>query len=339
MAASLAERLRKRQEDAAALLKTAGIEDVSVDGAGDKTHGANPEALQSSQMDGIIDADVTAEGQMQPGAASNVMETSPTEATETSIGNTTTNSDSSAAGELNASKGEVTKADLDAIDKKASALENYAKDIIEEMTRNAMNVFGKQASAATSDLEQAQDCLQKLADAGDPAAQHMLDFQASYMLGMQKKANDLAAAVGENASPEEIMAAEEALNAGALEDPESVLAEEGDVDAAALEEAAIEAVLDVAEIIQEENPEMSDEEALLQAQDQVADAIATTDAQQLIGAMDENGEYVVDDAAAEDAVGEMVKSASAYPFRDALCERFNACRGLDPRAFAERVMR
>jgi hypothetical protein len=61
------------------------------------------------------------------------------------------------------------------------------------------------------------------------------------------------------------------------------------------------------------------------------------DAQQAIGAVDENGEYAVSDEDAAEAVENMTKTASAFPLRDALCSRFNATFGLSPEAFAHRL--
>lgn len=347
----IAQKLRDRMSSVQGLLKTAGIEEVTTDSAGKKETGATAEALQEGAVSGIVDANVTAEGEQQPGSASNVMESSPTEATETPIAATSTNEDINAAAELNASKGEVVAEDLPAIEKQASALKEAGKAILAGLTDE---MFEKKASA--EDLT-ADQLLHKMADAGDPIAQYMIDYQASFALGMQKKANDIAAMVGENASPEEVAQAEEMLNQTAAEDPAAILTdanEEENTDmnpqdfseeemaqleglGAEVEAEAQEAVLDLADVLLEADPELDEPTAIQIAQEEVADALATMAAGQDIGATDEEGNYLVDDATAAEAVDAMAKTASAHPYRDAICAHLNARIGLDPSAFAERL--
>ena len=346
----------------AELLKTAGLEEVSTDSAGKVEHGADAEALQDGTASGVTDAKMTAEGEQQPGSASDVMKSSPTEATASTIAPTTTNEDTDAKKELNAAKGEVVADDLKEIEKQASVVLDAAHEIVEFLTSAA---FQKQASEQVeTEMNPYQNgvaaakLLSKMASAGDPAAQSILDYQASFLAGMQKKANDVAALVGENSSPEDVAAAEEALNQAAMEDPSAIMedaegaeegaeaeGEEGGEDEEALlqqvgaeaEQEAQELVLDYADAILEANPEMDEESALQQAQEEVADAIATVVLQQQAGDVDENGQPAMSDEELGEAVEEMGKTASAHPDRDALCATLNERIGLDPSAFAHRL--
>lgn len=343
----IAQKLQAKLEQTKALLKTAGIEEVSADSAGKKETGATAESLQEGAVSGIVDANVVAEGTDQPGAKSNIMNSSPTEATETPIASTPTNEDQDAASVLNASKGEVVAEDLPAIEKSASALKLRGRQIIANLSDDMLS---KSASALDTD-----QLLYKMASEGNVAAQYMLDYQASFNLGMQKKANDIAAMVGEDASPEEVAQAEELLNQTAAEDPSAILTDanneeiEGmDIDneelmaqmeglGAEVESEAQEAVLDLADVLLEADPELDEPKAIQIAQEEVADALATMAAGQDIGATDENGEYLVPDEEAAEAVDAMAKTASAHPYRDAICAHLNARIGLDPSAFAERL--
>ena len=338
----------------ASLLKRAGLEEVSTDSAGKEEHGADAKALQDGTMSGVVDANVTAGGETQPGGASNIMNSSPTEATASTIAPTTNNEEEeSAAKKLDASKGEVVADDLKEIEKQASIVIGAANEIVNFLTSEA---FQKQASAqmeidmnATQNTALALNMLEKLASAGDPAAQQILDYRASFFAGMQKKANDVEALVGEDASPEEVAAAEDALNEAAMEDPSAIMedgeeGEEGDeedADAKAVgaqaEQEAQDLVLEYADAIMEANPDVQPEEALQMAQEEVADAVATVVLQQQAGDVDENGEPEMSDEELAEATDEMVKSASAHPDRDALCDHINQRIGLDPSAFAQRL--
>ena len=336
----------------AELLKTAGLEEVSTDSAGKVEHGADAEALQNGAASGVTDAKMSAEGEQQPGSASDVMKSSPTEATASTIAPTSTNEDTDAKKELDASKGEVVAEDLKEIEKQANVVIGAAHEIVEFLTSAA---FQKQASEQTeTEMNPYQNgvaavnLLSKMASAGDPAAQSILDYQASFLAGMQKKANDVAALVGDDASPEDVAAAEDALNNAAMEDPSAIMedaegGEDEDEEAvlqqigAESEQEAQELVLDYADAILEANPEMDEESALQQAQEEVADAIATVVLQQQAGAVDENGEPAMSDEELGEAVDEMGKTASAHPDRDALCATLNERIGLDPSAFAHRL--
>ena len=59
--------------------------------------------------------------------------------------------------------------------------------------------------------------------------------------------------------------------------------------------------------------------------------------QQQVGAVDEAGAPVVDDAAAQQLVDELGKTASAHPLRDALTPVVNNMLGLSPEGFAARL--
>lgn len=357
----------------AALLKRAGLEEVSTDSAGKEEHGADAAALQDGTAAGVTDANVTAEGKEQPGGTSDVMKSTPTEATASTIAPTTNNEEEEPAKEkLDASDGKVVADDLKEIEKQANIIKDAAKEIVDFLSSDA---FRKQASEQMEKSmnietsEQALGMLEKLASDGDVAAQQILDYRASFFAGMQKKANDVEALVGEGASPEDIAAAEDALNQAAMEDPYAIMEDAGEAEAAGeaeekegeeekeegeemaeditdedleaigaqAEEAAQELVLDYADEIINANPEIQPEEALQMAQEEVADAVATVVLQQQAGDVDEEGNPVMSDEELSEAAGEMVKSASAHPDRDALCDYINKQIGLDPSAFAKRL--
>ena len=132
--------------------------------------------------------------------------------------------------------------------------------------------------------------------------------------------------------------------ASAEEVPEEGCEECGDTPVDDMSDDEIEVGSAVGELIenlaaklQEEDPEISDDEALEAATDQVADALETVEAQQAIGASDEEGNPVVADEDAAAAVDEMEKSASAYPLRGELTTALNMRLGLSPEAFAARL--
>lgn len=271
--------------------------------------------------------------------------------------------DGEAAAALDIKEGTVTEEDIDVLNKAANAVRSIGARLM-NADAFAMN---KYASAE----DDAVTIMYKRASAGDPSAQACLDWMASFELGMQKKANDMAAAVeATGAEDEESLAGiEDTLNANAMEDPELLGAEgdmdiedlEGDIEnddieglmaeleanpelmaeiqeaGAAIEEAMGEEVEALAEEIMAEDPEVSEEEAYEVAAEHVLDAVETVDAQQLIGAADEDGEPVVSDEDAVAAADEMVKTASAYPLRDVLTARLNARLCLNPEGFAQRL--
>jgi hypothetical protein len=256
---------------------------------------------------------------------------------------------------------EVVQDDVELINKAASAVLEQAANIINMLEEEGEDMINKFASAQ----DDVRTLLLKRASMGDTDAQVICDMVASFEYGMAKKASDLEELAEYTAaeSPEDVADLEEALNAAAVEDPEAALSgedyvgEEGadedyadfedelsDEDLMMLEEElsadteniAQEAILDLAELIVEENPEISDEEALLIAQDQVADAADTVEAEQLLGDMDESGEYAIDDEDAGEVLDNMAKTASAYPLRGILSDHLNTQFGLDPAQFNTR---
>lgn len=252
------------------------------------------------------------------------------------------NADGEAAEVLGVVNKEVTEENVENMNKAANALRLIGQQIAEAQMADFENAMSKQAS----DID-FEDMLVKHASEGDPRAQFVAELLASYQYGMMKKASDLDE-MGV-ATPEEAAIADEALNAAAAENPEAFMADlEGeDADpellAAAQEEAAMvegevqEAILDVAEQILDTDPSVSEEEAVAAAQEAVVDALQMVDAQQAIGAVDDNGEYAVSDEDAANAVDNMTKTASDFPLRDALVGRFNATFGLSPESFAHRL--
>ena len=251
--------------------------------------------------------------------------------------------DGEAADVLGVVNKEVTKENVENMNKAANALRAIGQRIATAQMADFEDAMNKYASA-----EDFENMLAKRASAGDPHAQFVTDLIASYQLGMAKKASDIEE-MGAT-TPEEVAIAEDALNAAAVENPEALMSDlsgEEEIDpelmaalqeeSAAIEGEVQEAILDVAEEILDTDPSVSEEEAVAAAQEAVADALQLVDAQQAIGAVDDNGEYVVSDADAAAAVDEMTKTASAFPLRDTLVGRFNATFGLSPEAFAHRL--
>lgn len=258
---------------------------------------------------------------------------------------------------------EVTKDDVELINKAASAVFEQAATIINMLEEEGIDMMNKFASAQ----DDVRTMLWKRASAGDADAQVLCDMIASYEYGMAKKASDLEglAEYTDAQSPEEVAELENALNEAAVEDPEGALddtdvedyedveggedvedveGELSDEELAELEEEmsadteniAQEAVIELAEIILDEHPEMDEEEALLIAQDHVADAVDTVEAEQLLGDVDETGEYAIDDEDAGEVLDNMAKTASAYPLRGILADHLNVQFGLDPEQFNTR---
>ena len=256
------------------------------------------------------------------------------------------NADGEAAEVLGVVNKEVTEENVENMNKAANALRLIGQQIAEAQMADFENAMSKQASEPASEPD-FEDMLVKHASEGDPRAQFVAELLASYQYGMMKKASDLDE-MGV-ATPEEAAIADEALNAAAAENPEAFMAdlEGGDADpellAAAQEEAAMvegevqEAILDVAEQILDTDPSVSEEEAVAAAQEAVVDALQMVDAQQAIGAVDDNGEYAISDEDAANAVDNMTKTASDFPLRDTLVGRFNATFGLSPESFAHRL--
>lgn len=260
------------------------------------------------------------------------------------------NSEGEAAQALNIKEGEITEEDIDMINKAASAIKSIAARICELPAET----FEKKASAEDNAVE----LLHKLASAGDPTAQLICDFAASVQLGMVKKANDLQEMGAEGATPEDVAAMEDALNEAALENPEAILdmeeaapAVEGEAEleailqdpafqeelqaaSAQIEAAKQEEILDLAEAIKAEAPEISDEEAIMAAQAEVDDAMDAMISEQLMGATDEAGAPIVEPEAAAAAEEELAKTASAHPLRGKIGERLAGRLQIAAGAFA-----
>lgn len=347
-----------------ALDKKASESDAALIADAEKTPKAtsisSPEAGQTGAASDIITDSVGAEGQVQPGTASEVTDVDAEAAPAGGVDGTVIegNKEGEAADVLNIKDGEVTKEEgIEMINKAANAVREIGAKLVAGLNDEVIDAFQKQASAPMS----AKEMLIKAASEGDVVAQNFVDFLASYELGMAKKANDLeeAAAASGATSPEQVAELEDALNAAALENPASLETEapadeaaaaatpgevsDEDVNAvlkevgAEIEAAAQEATVEVAEAILNEDPSISEEEALQAAQEVVADALMTIDAQQAIGAMDEEGNYAIDDETAAQAVSELAKTASANPMRGAVVAQLNAKFGLTPDAFAKRL--
>lgn len=323
--------------------KFAGIEEAAPEANGDCTLVSSPEAGQRGIVADIVAGKIGDGENTQPGETSNVTENPAPNGEKQGVeasANVKNNEEDDPVKLLDIKEQPVTKEKLDMIDKHANALLAVANKLdAEELAAS----FQKQASA-----DEGYGAIVKLASAGDVAAQNYLDFAYSYELGMAKKANDMEAMLGDAAEdPEAVAAAEEALNQGAIEDPAAVIGEEANpeleagaeeiAESAEIENAAQEAIIIVAGELLDQDPEMSEEEALMVAQEAVVDALDTVAIQQAGSEVGEDGEFVADDGAVEGAVGDLVKTASANPLRDRLVDHFNATLGLDPSLFYARI--
>lgn len=341
--------MSKLQEQLRAILnKEASAASSSLIESAEKTPApvasvSNPADAQSGEISDVATHAVGADGRVQPGTSSEVTDVNADAAPAGGIDTTVIegNKEGEAASMLDIKDGEVTKEEsIDVINKAANAIKAIGARLMAIPDEEFAGAFRKEASAPMS----AHEMLIKAANDGDKSAQFLVDMLASYEYGIAKKASDLEAAAAEGASPEQVAEIEDALNAQAMEDP-AMLTEAGDEEidpalleiGAEIEAAAQEATLEVAEAVKAEDPSISDEEALAAAQEAVVDAIMTIDQQQMLGAADEQGNYLVDDAAAAEAVSEMTKTASAHPMRDAICAQLNNKFGLSPKAFATRL--
>lgn len=310
----------------------------------------DPADAQTGAAAECITDSVGADGMTQPGTASEVgdgaIPSSPAGGVD--VSNIEGNAEGEAAQVLGIENDKVTKEEsIEVINKAANAVKAIGARIYGISTAQLENELNKRASAEDS----AQELLFKAASAGDVTAQRMIDWMASYELGMAKKANDLAQLEEAQLSPEDVAAAEDELNAQAIEDPEALMSEEDAMDmdpetaeaiaavGAEIEAAAQEATAEVAEAILAEDPSISEDEAVTAAQEVVADALMTLDAQQALGATSPEGEYLVDDATAAEAMDAMNKSASANPMRAAVVDQLNKRFGLTPDAFIARIQR
>ena len=308
----------------------------------------DPSDAQTGAAADIITNDNGADGMVQPGTASEVGEDAIPSAQAGGIDVTVIegNKEGEAASVLGIEKDKVTKEEsIEVINKAANAVRAIGARIYGISTEQLECELNKKASAPQT----AQELLLKAASEGDVTAQRMVDWLTSYELGVAKKANDLAELESAELSPEDVAAAEDELNAQAAADPSLLLDEEAAMDpeameaiaavGAEIEAAAQEAVAEVSEAIMQEDPSIPEDVAIAAAQEVVADALMTVDAQQALGAQGPDGEYLVDDAAAGEALDAMAKTASANPMRAAVVDQLNKRFGLTPDAFIARVNR
>ena len=345
--------MSKLQEQLSAILnKRASAADSELIDNAEKTPApvasvTNPADAQTGEAADVITDAVGADGRVQPGTSSEITDVDVAAAGPGGIdaANVEGNKDGEAAGILNIKDGEVTKEEsIDVINKAANAVRAIASRLMDMPEEELAGAFRKEASAQETAQATAQELLLKAASAGDTSAQFLVDMLASYEYGIAKKASDLEQLNAAGASPEQVSELEDALNAQAMENPE-MLMDEGDADidpallevGAEIEAAAQEATIEVAEAIMAEDPSINEDEALAAAQEAVVDAIMTIDQQQAIGAMDDAGQYLVDDEAAAAAVDELAKTAAAHPMRDPIVTQLNQRFGLTPDAFAARL--
>ena len=357
---TLVERILQKCESASALAKMAGIEDTAPAEGVVSEHVKNPADGEIGVVADIHTNVHENEEHELPGAASDIIENKPDDGSQQGADVTVvpTNEDINAEEVLNA------------VNKTASAIRNIAAKIGALSVEEIDAAFSKQASAEDM-TAMVEEYIAKQADAGDPACQALIDYTTSFHLGMMKRANDQAELEAAGVDPEvadaELQAAAEENPAGILMDAEGVADEgidpellagmteeeaaegaaegaaEADAEAIAqemsaeIEAEAVELTEAIAADILEQDPSISEEEALEAAAAQVADAIDTAIAQQAVGAIDENGEYTMADEDAAGVVSDLEKTASAFPMRGVLTKHFNDRFGLNPEMFAKRL--
>jgi hypothetical protein len=182
------------------------------------------------------------------------------------------------------------------------ALENMVADVAVEILKENPDIAPEEAIEAASELVTDQ-LAEELAGGAD------INVNEKDLEGMEQTASGEA---GE-----------------AIEVPEEAGAE--------AEEAVEALVMSVAEEIQAESPEASEDECIEAAVEAVADAIATAQEQEAIGATGEDGEYIVPDEVAAESVEDMAKTAAANPLRDALTPVVAKLFGVDQTAFINRL--
>ena len=121
------------------------------------------------------------------------------------------------------------------------------------------------------------------------------------------------------------------------EEPEAAEEAVTDIDEAEVSEQVGQLVVALAEDIKEQDPSISEEEAIDAAAEAVADAADTASTQQALGAVDEAGEPIVDDEQAAEAIDELGKTASANPLRGQLTPAINQLLGFSTEGFEKRL--
>lgn len=352
----------------------ASVGSVEKDPAGQKI--SSPEEGRTGAADDLITDSNGAPGVDTPGTHSEVTEPVGSVGDGGISGSIVEgNRDGEAEAILDPKKTEVTKDDVELIAKAASAVIQQANNLVSKIEEGdiVINKFAseqddirtllwKRASAGDADAQVLCDMIASF-EYGMAKKASDLEELASYtnaqspeeVAELEDALNAAAVEDPEGALDDtdvedyEDYADEEDYEdepAGEDEPAEDELVEDelSEDELAALEEElsadteniAQEAVIDLAELILEENPEMDEEEALLIAQDQVADAAQAIEAEQLLGDVDENGEYAIDDEAAGEVLDSMAKTASAYPLRGILADHLNAQFGLSPEQFNAR---
>jgi hypothetical protein len=183
--------------------------------------------------------------------------------------------------------------------------------------------------ATGENFEQAlADAATELADAAKEeimALDPSIDEQSATELADELVAGRIAEVFGgeESEVPAEVPAeAEMALDNELLSEAEAVVDE---------------VIMATAQDIKASAPELSDEDAIVAAEEAVTDALDTLQEQVAISQVDETGAPVVPDEVAADSVEDMIKTASANPLRDVLTPIFANLFNIDQTAFIERL--
>lgn len=196
----------------------------------------------------------------------------------------------------------------------AMAIQAAAGGMPEEVPADVETEAGAELEAALAEItaEAAKEIMEVVPEASPEEAQAMAE---------ELVVNKLTEEMGELEGMEQTASGEEVPAETASE----------------AEEVIGELVMATAEDIKATNPEVSDEEALEAATEVIADAVATAQEQEAIGATDENGEYLVPDEVASEAIADMAKTAAANPLRDALTPVVATLFGVDQNAFINRL--
>lgn len=336
------------------------------------------EGLESPIAAGVVDGDVGGnEGHTLPGGNSNAADTNNAPAKsglEASDVPTNEDPENKEAQELKNAKETIVKT---ACAISAQSRQIAGLGVTNPSVKNAMQKIASGEASEIECMQAMNEYISKRASAGDPFFEHLVACGEAYQAGLQKKAADIDEMVksGKVGSPEE---ADALLSQAAMDNPEAALADGGYIEpsevpaeeaapesagapavaeeagageepasdddlaaaaSAALEEKAGELEAEVTQAIMQEHPEISPDEAQDAAAQIVADVVETVITQQTLGAQDESGTYMVPDDEAVAAVGEMQKSASAYPNRDLLAPILNQRLGLDVESFRQRFVK
>lgn len=149
---------------------------------------------------------------------------------------------------------------------------------------------------------------------------------------------DGSAPVTEQVADDAAIAAGDADAAAAAADADAaVAADDAAAQSAGIEEQMMALVDELVGLIKQQAPGISDEEAAQVAIAALQDAGDVADTQQVLGATDDTGAYVVPDDQAAAVIDKMASTAADFPYRGPATAMMHRTFNLDPSAFAQRV--